>query len=286
MRNAPLKARSRAPLRLGLAGGGTDLSPYCDEYGGAVLNVTISRFAHATVSFGGARTVLRACDLDCVEETDSGDIACEGRLALHRAVCRRIGHDFYGGSLPPLTLETMIDAPPGSGLGSSSALVVAMVEAFRVALELPLSRYEVARLAFEIERCDLSLAGGRQDQYAAAFGGINYIEFLPGERVVVNPLRLLADVLSEMEASLVLAFTGQSRRSEAIIADQIAQIAGHESTALDGMHRLKEEALEMKLAVLRGDFLAMAGVMGPFLVRQESHLRQGDDRGDRAAMGT
>lgn len=259
--NACVKVRARAPLRLGLAGGGTDLSPYCDLYGGAVLNATIERHAYASLTLGGDRVVLRACDLDHCETVEPDGLTLDGALSLHRAVCLRMAREFMSGALAPLTLETMIDAPPGSGLGSSSALVVAMVEAFRTALDLPLGGYETAHLAFQIEREELKLAGGRQDHYAAAFGGVNFIEFLPGDRVIVNPLRLPAAILNEVQASLVVAFTGQSRRSDAIISDQIAHVADKDAVALEGMHRLKDDATEMKLAMLRGDVGAMGAVM-------------------------
>ena len=236
-------------------------TPYCDLYGGAVLNVTIERHAHASLTLGGEHVVLRACDLDHCETVEPEELTLDGVLGLHRAVCLRVAREFMGGTLPPLTLETMIDAPPGSGLGSSSALVVAMVEAFRVALDLPLGGYDVAHLAFQIEREELKLAGGRQDQYAAAFGGVNFIEFLAGDRVIVNPLRLPSPILNELQASLVVAFTGQSRRSDAIISDQIAHVADKDAGAMEGMHRLKEDAVEMKLAMLRGDVPAMGKVM-------------------------
>jgi D-glycero-alpha-D-manno-heptose-7-phosphate kinase len=128
-----------------------------------------------------------------------------------------------------------------------------MVEVFRAALDLPLGRYDVAHLAYQIERHDLGLAGGRQDQYAAAFGGLNYIEFLPDDRVIVNPLRLPPQVLNELQSSLVICFTGQSRASDRIIADQIASAREPLDGALDSMHRLKALALDMKVTILRGD---------------------------------
>ena len=253
--------RARAPLRLGLAGGGTDLSPYCDEYGGAVLNATIDRFAHASIRLGGDELVMRARDIE-VEDRDA-PLAAAGRgpLALHRAVYARIQRDFLDGRGPGLTLTTMIDAPPGSGLGSSSALMVAMVEAFRVAFDLPLGQYDVARLAYEIERLDLGLAGGRQDQYAAAFGGVNFIEFLPQDKVVVNPLRLRPSVLHELEASLLVCFTGQSRTSHDIIVDQIAHIRHNDEAAMNGMHQLKRDAFEMKMALFRGELDALGDIL-------------------------
>lgn len=193
--------RARSPLRLGLAGGGTDLSPYCDEHGGAVLNATIDRFAYAHVSHNNdGKLILRARDVgeEEVLKPDAGLPIRQG-LMLHRAVYARVMKDHCGGVGIPLTLSTTIDVPAGSGLGASSALVVALLEAFRSALQLPLGQYDVARLAFEVERVDLGLAGGRQDQYAAAFGGLNYIEFLHEERVIVNPLRIRRDYLNEFE---------------------------------------------------------------------------------------
>src|SRR5271166_2703293 len=227
MSHKVFNVRARAPLRLGLAGGGTDLSPYCDQYGGAILNATIDRFAYAHVVPNDINSVVfRARDVN-EEETLQPDVDLpvgEG-LMLHRAVYARVMKSYCAGAAIPLTLSTTIDVPAGSGLGASSALVVALVEAFRSALQLPLGPYDVARLAFEIERKDLGLAGGRQDQYAAAFGGLNYMEFLPQDRVIVNPLRIRRDHLNEFESSLVIAFTGQSRRSDTIIKEQVSGLA-------------------------------------------------------------
>jgi len=168
--------------------------------------------------------------------------------------------DFLRGRLHAITVTSMVDAPMGSGLGASSALVVALIEAYRAAFGLPLGRYDVAHLAFEIERIDLGLAGGRQDQYAAAFGGLNFMEFLPGNRVIVNPLRVAAPYLHEFEASLVVCFTGQSRAS-AIIQDQVAAVTQSDKEALGGMHQLKSDALEMKQALLRGDIQEVAEIL-------------------------
>ena len=255
--------RARAPLRLGLAGGGTDLSPYCDQYGGAVLNATIDRFAFAHIDANPeGRLAFRARDIGVEEVVDPGasDVH-HGDLALHRAVYRHVVRTWLGGEAPALTISTTSDAPAGSGLGSSSALVVALVEAFRVALDLPLGPYDVARLAYQIERVDLGLSGGRQDQYAAAFGGLNYIEFLADGRVVVNPLRVRRAYLNELESSLVICFTGQSRQSETIINAQVRGLTDLDPTVLEGMHRLKQDALAMKEAVLEGDVRRIARVL-------------------------
>src|SRR5262249_45522946 len=221
--------RSRAPLRLGLAGGGTDLSPYCDEHGAAVLNATIGRYAFAPFTFRGDHRLLLSAHY--VRQEDIVPLAAElpldNGLVLHRAVHNRMVRDFLHGRVHAISLTSTVDAPPGSGLGASSALVVALVEAYRAAFGLPLGRYDVARLAFEIERIDLGLAGGKQDQYAAAFGGVNFMEFLPGDRVIVNPLRVAAHYLYEVEASLVVCFTGQARAS-AIIQDQLKALTQSE----------------------------------------------------------
>ena len=255
------KIRARAPLRIGLAGGGTDISPYCDDFGGAVLNVTIDRFAFAScIARNDQRIVLEADDLGICEEW-SGSETGASQLKLHRGVYERMMRQFNGGKHVPLTLRTTVDAPPGSGLGSSSSLVVAMVDALREVLAAPLGPYEVARLAYEIERLDLGLSGGRQDQYAAAFGGINYIEFLPDERVVVNPLRARRNVFCELESSIVVCFSGQSRESANIIDQQTSVMMKSSSPAMDALHRLKSDAIEMKEAFTAGDIDRMAEVL-------------------------
>lgn len=255
--------RARAPLRLGLAGGGTDLSPYCDSFGGAVLNVTIDRHAQAFVApSADGRLHFRAEDLD-VSESFACDLAecAAARLAIHAGVYRRMMRQFNDATPLPLTITTATDAPPGSGLGSSSALVVALVEAFRTLLGLPLGLYDVAHLAFEIERLDLGLAGGKQDHYAAAFGGANFIEFLANDRVVVNPLRVGPSIMNELEASLVTCFTGVSRSSARIIEEQQTQMAAADRDAMAGLHQMKQDAIDMKLALLRGDIAAMAAIL-------------------------
>jgi D-glycero-alpha-D-manno-heptose-7-phosphate kinase len=256
--------RARAPLRLGLAGGGTDLSPYCDEYGGAILNATVDRFAYAHVFRNNEnKVVLRARDANEEETLEpTVDLHVHKGLILHRAVYSHMMKTYCDGEAIPLTLSTTIDVPVGSGLGASSALVVALIEAFRGVLQLPLGPYDVARLAFDIERIDLGLAGGRQDQYAAAFGGLNYIEFLPQERVIVNPLRIRRDYLNEFESSVVIAFTGQSRRSDTIIREQVSGLTSFKEETILSMHALKRDAAEMKLALLNGNIRHVAEILG------------------------
>lgn len=252
-----VKVRSRAPLRLGLAGGGTDVSPFCDLYGGLVLNATIDRYCHATVERrDDDQVMLVACDLERVSDLDGAEAA---GLGLHAAVYRHLVGQF-GIGFPGLTLSTHSDAPAGSGLGSSSTLVVAMIEAFREYFALPLSDYDVASLAFQIERVDCGLTGGRQDQYAATFGGFNLMEF-SGDGAIVNPLRLKPAIVRELEASLVLYYTGASRSSASIIEAQQDHVWAGEEARLDATHALKREATAMKEALLRGDLTTVAQIL-------------------------
>lgn len=257
--------RARAPLRLGLGGGGTDLEPYCDDHGGVVLSATIDRYAYAHVSRRDDGNILFNADDLQRQETIPCTLDFDVRegLSLHRAVYRHMMVRYNGGEPLPLTVTTTIDVPAGSGLGASSALVVALVEAFVTAMQLPLGAYDVAQLAFELERRELGLLGGKQDQYAAAFGGLNFIEFLKGGAgVVVNPLRIRESHLNEFESSLVICFSGQSRESADIIRQQVGGLQELDEATLQAMHEIKQHAYDMKAALLAGDIRRMADVLG------------------------
>jgi len=245
--------RSKAPLRIGLAGGGTDVSPYSDLYGGAILNATISLYAYATIETTGDNQII-------IEAIDSGEtlrfermasLPLNGRLDLLKGVYNRIQKDF---GLPEKSfrLSTFVDAPAGSGLGTSSTLVVAIVGAFAEMLRLPMGEYDIAQYAFDIERKDLNLAGGRQDQYAATFGGVNFMEFYEKGKVVVNPLRIKQHYLFELENNLLLYYTATSRNSGKIIEQQAANVMNKESASIEAMHQLKQQAQMMKEALLKG----------------------------------
>ena len=254
--------RSKAPLRLGLAGGGSDVSPYSDLYGGLVLNATINLYAYCTIE-------ETADDYICIDAYDAGchqqlpltpQLPIDGQASLLKGVYNRVIRDF---GIPPrsLRITTYNDAPAGSGLGTSSAMVVCILKAFVEWLALPLGDYEISRLAYEIERKDLGLAGGKQDQYAAAFGGFNYMEFLKDDIVIVNPLKIKRWIIDELEASMLLYFTGKSRSSASIIEEQKANTSRGENDAVQAMHRIKQSAVDLKLTLLKGDINGFAEVI-------------------------
>jgi len=246
--------RSKAPLRIGLAGGGTDVSPYSDLYGGAILNATVNMYAYATiVPRNDGRIILNSIDKNKIEEYDSTDVLpVDNELVLLSGIYNRIVKEFTG---KPLSFEltTRVDAPPGSGLGTSSTLVVAIVGAFAEWLRLPLGEYDIARLAYSIEREDLAMAGGKQDQYAATFGGVNFMEFYADDKVIVNPLRIRSKYLNELAYNLVLYYTETSRLSSAIIENQTKNVSSGKSDSIEAMHKLKEQAQLMKETLLTGD---------------------------------
>ena len=255
--------RSKAPLRLGLAGGGSDVSPYSDIYGGLILNATINLYTYCTIeeTYDGLITI-DSDDARCYKSyLVAKQLEIDGEASLIKGVYNRVMRDFDI-SLRSFKITTYNDAPAGSGLGTSSAMVVCILKAFIEWLGLPLGDYEASRLAYEIERKDLALSGGKQDQYAAAFGGFNYMEFLPNDLVIVNPLKIKRWIMDELEASMVLYFTGVSRSSAAIIEQQQKNTSSGNQNAIEAMHRIKQSAKDMKLALLKGDMNEFARILG------------------------
>ncbi|NCI50224.1 dehydrogenase [Sediminibacterium roseum] len=264
--------RSKAPLRIGLAGGGTDVSPYCDQFGGAILNATLSLHAHATIeSTGDNRITLVSEDQGKEQSFDwATALPADGELDLLKGVYNRIQKD-HPFTMNGLKLTTFVDAPAGSGLGTSSTLVVAIIGAFAEMLKLPFGDYDMAHYAYEIERNDLRLAGGRQDQYAATFGGFNFMEFYGNDKVIVNPLRIRQDYLSELENNLVLYFTATTRESARIITEQQRNVKENNSKSIEAMHQLKEQARMMKEALLIGK-LGEIGEILDYGFRQKKNM--------------
>lgn len=254
--------RSKAPLRIGLAGGGTDVSPYSDQFGGAILNATLSLHAHAGIeTLNEKKIIIHSVDKN--EEQYFGwadQLPINGELDLLKGVYNRIQKD-HPFKMTGFRLTTFVDAPAGSGLGTSSTLVVAIIGAFVEMLKLPLGEYDIAHYAYEIERNDLQLAGGRQDQYAATFGGFNFMEFYANDKVIVNPLRIRQDYLNELENNLVLYFTSTTRESAAIIREQQRNVNEKNTKSIDAMHQLKEQAKMMKEALLVGKLDEMGEIL-------------------------
>ena len=254
--------RSKAPLRLGLAGGGSDVSPYSDIYGGLILNATINLYAYCTIE----ETETGTIEINSIDSNShriyksTKSLKIDGEATLIKGVYNRIVTDF---DLAPLSFKitTYNDAPAGSGLGTSSTMVVCIIKAFAEWLSLPLGDYETARLAYEIERVDLGLAGGKQDQYAAAFGGFNFIEFAQNDSIIVNPLKIKRWIIDELEASMLLYFTGASRESAKIIDEQKRNTSQGNNDAIEAMHNIKQSAIDMKVAILKGDVNAFAQII-------------------------
>jgi len=255
--------RSRAPLRLGLAGGGTDVEPYCSKHGGQVINATIDLYAHCTIEEANDVLIFKAIDKDEVfNSKPKSYLEVDGLLSLHKGVYNRVVKEFNDGSPLSLVMTTFSDVPAGSGLGSSSTLVVAMLKAYVEWLSIPLGDYDIAYLAYQIEREDIGLSGGKQDQYAATFGGFNFMEFSANNRVLVNPLRVQNYLVNEIEAHTILFYTGVSRDSFKIIDDQIQKISKENLNYLSSSENLKQEALLMKEAILKCDMKLFSETLG------------------------
>ena len=247
--------RSKAPLRISLGGGGTDVPPYPKERGGVTLNTTINKYAYATLMPSPDGEIrVTSLDYDIVAKYKSDkQLEYDGKLDLVKATINAIHPD------RPVHLFLHSDAPPGSGLGSSSTMCVALVEAFRPYLGLPMDSYELAHKAWEIERLDLGISGGLQDQFAATFGGFNFTEYL-GDRVIVNPLRINQSTINELEYRLLLCYTGGTRLSANILDEQTSKYVRKEQDVVEALDFIKELATRMKRALLRNeldDFGAM-----------------------------
>lgn len=248
--------RSKAPFRLGIAGGGTDVSPYSDLYGGAILNVTVNLYAFASVRplTDGKIRFVHIND-NTTEEFDS--LAAlptdSSGLLLQRGIYNSIVKKFNHGQPLSFELITYMDVPSGSGLGTSSTLVVAILGAFTEWLKLPLGRYDIAHYAYEIERLDLQMAGGKQDQYAATFGGVNFMEFYEDDKVIVNPLRIRSTILQEWAMNTVLFYTDLQRASSKIIEEQAENVKNRNNRSVEAMHNVKKEAYRMKNCLLKDE---------------------------------
>jgi len=240
--------RAKAPLRISFCGGGTDVAPYPRERGGVVLSATIDKYAYASlVEREDAQINVQSLDYDIVAKYHVNEpLPSDGKLDLVKAVMQRFpiqsGFDLFIHS----------DAPPGSGLGSSSTMTVAMVGTFKHWLNEPLTDYEIAELTYQIERVDLAIAGGMQDQYAATFGGFNFIEFFD-KAVIVNPLRIRKSIMNELEYNLLLCYTGKTRLSANIVANQTKSYIEKKPSVVQALDQMKTLTIQMKNCLLRSN---------------------------------
>lgn len=242
--------RAKAPLRISFCGGGTDVSPYPEQKGGAVLSATIDKYAWASVmSREDERIVITSLDFDLQRSYAPGRLAFDGELDLAKGVLNHFA-DRQGNRPAGVEILTHSDAPPGSGLGSSSTMVATLVGAVSSWLGLPLTNYEIAETTYKIERLDVQLSGGRQDQYAATFGGFNFIEFL-ADHTIVNPLRIPRETINELEYHLLLVFTGGTRTSAHIVDTQMDRYRRGEESVVAGLDELQRMATELKNLLLQ-----------------------------------
>lgn len=247
--------RGKAPFRLGLAGGGTDVSPYSDIYGGCILNATINLYAYANIEPRNDNKIVFR--IPQTNEEYIFDSALElpinnDKADLMKGIYNRVIRDFVNKPLS-FTLTCSLDVPFGSGLGTSSTLAIAILGAYTEWLTLPLGEYDLAYMAYLIERVDLMQAGGKQDQYAAAFGGFNFMEFFDKDKVIVNPLRIRNETINELSNNLLLYYTNTSRNSGDIIEKQQKNVKSQKGKSIEAMHQIKKQAYEIKEAILKGN---------------------------------
>ena len=250
--------RSKAPLRISFSGGGTDVPPYPQTKGGVVLSSTINKYAYASLIPLKDKNEIKVVSLDyekTLEYKNEEDLEYNGDLDLVKSVIKNMKIVNKG-----IEIYLHSDAPPGSGLGSSSTMVVSLIGLFRHWLNMPLTNYDIADLAYKVERVDLGIKGGLQDQYAATFGGFNFIEFLEN-MVIVNPLKIPDDIVEELNYSLLLCYTGKRRLSANIIKEQVDGVVKKKEGVIRAMDELKSITIKMKNALLQGKLNDFGGLL-------------------------
>ena len=249
---------SKAPLRMALAGGGTDLEPYYSRYGGFVLNATIDQYAYCKVE-PSREWCFKSIDLGIEEKHNLWNNVeyIDSKLKLLINSYQYLTKDV---EREPVKITTYVEAPPGSGLGSSSALVVALIAAIAEYYNVPLGEYDMAEYAIEIERKICDLPGGKQDQFAAAFGGFNFMEFLKDGRTIVNPLRLNQKTQNMMELSTVLYYVGKPRKDSRVIENTSKGLVDSK-TVLNATHEIRNACINYKRSLLMGNFNMISELM-------------------------
>jgi len=241
--------RGRAPLRVSFGGGGTDVAPFCEEKGGAIIGSTINKYAYCSIiPRDNDQIVVNSLDFDMtVKYNTEHNYVYNGKMDLVKAALKCM--DIKQGC----EVYLQCDAPPGSGLGTSSTVMVALLAAMAKWKGITMDAYELADLAYQLERIDLGINGGYQDQYAATFGGFNFIEFHGRNNVVVNPLRIKKDIIHELQYNLLLCYTGKIHVSANIIKDQVKNFTSGNQDATAAMLEIKALAYAMKDELLKGN---------------------------------
>jgi len=239
---------ARAPLRLSLAGGGTDLEAYYAKYGGAVVSTSIDKYFYVILTFNDSNHIqVSSSDYRTFYRHPlDGPPLWDGDLDLPKVVIDHFG--IWTG----LSVFLASQVPPGTGLGSSSTVAVALIKAMSVLCNTRLSRQEVAELACRVEIDTLKMPIGKQDQFAASFGGLNFIQFNP-DGVVVEPLVLSDALQAELEGRLMLFFTGRSRDSAQILGEQKRSSERNRAGVIDALHVIKNTAIALRNDLLRGE---------------------------------
>jgi D-glycero-alpha-D-manno-heptose-7-phosphate kinase len=248
----------RSPVRISFAGGGTDLPAYYEQFDGAVLSSAINKYFYTIL---GKRTDGRiqviSSDLRIFETwRDIASKSTEGSgLEIPLAVLKDIGRD--------LSVDMFLasEIPPGTGLGSSASVCVNILKALTAYLHIPLSKYELAERSFHIARNQLRRHVGKQDEYAAAFGGLNFITFHKAGGVQVEPLELDVEVMRQLQSNLLLYFTGSAHNSWTILEEQEKSTSGHSGSAVNALHEVRTLAGRMREALESGELSAFGAML-------------------------
>ena len=284
---------ARAPLRLSLAGGGTDLEAYYAKYGGAVVSTTIDKYFYVIVTFNDSNHIqVSSSDYRTFyRHSLEGAPAWDGDLSLPKVIIDHFG--VWTG----LSVFLASQVPPGTGLGSSSTVAVALIKAMSVLRNVRMSRQEIADLACQVEIDKLKMPIGKQDQYAASFGGLNFIQFNP-QGVVVEPLSLSDELQAELESRLMLFFTGRSRDSAEILGEQKRSSERNRAGVIDALHVIKSLAVALRNDLLRGEIDSLgdylhqswvakrqlaAGITDPWIDQWYQAARDAGARGGKIA---
>jgi D-glycero-alpha-D-manno-heptose-7-phosphate kinase len=240
----------RSPVRISFGGGGTDLPSYYEQFGGAVLSASINKYFYTILQKrNDGKIQVISSDLRVVETwQDINRMSVKGSaLEIPLSVLKQLGCNIS------VDLFLASEIPPGTGLGSSASVCVNVIKTLSAYLHMPMSRYELAEKAFEVAHSVLEKPVGKQDEYASAFGGLNYITFQPDGNVTVDPVQLDPGLLRDLQAGLMLFFTGASRDSWAILKEQEQSTAQRENATVESLHQIRELADRMRCALIDGE---------------------------------